>query len=323
MAVATLENKGVSLIDTRNWTLERMLPGPNSPPHTMEFSPDDKDFVMTFGGSEPMCCWCAKTGQIKWSLPKTGKHAVYSPDGALIATTKSKSVLIVDSSTGKLVHQFDGHRSPVDWTFFSSQGNRVASSGKSQVWLWDVINKKAVGLVQEKKGGVNKAAFSPSGALFATVSMDGGVRLFDGQTGVPIRSMEGHEDIVWDLAFTGDEKLLVTIGFDHKVRIWEVASGKELRSIDVPEGVLSARFELSRNSRWIAVPMGHTINEVRLFDVETADLVCQFQVVGTGNPNSQYRYKASPQELAFSPEGKWLAALCNDGKTRVWSLKGI
>ena len=317
LAVATREHEGVLLFDTTEWKLSHKLKETNWPPNWLAFSPDSQLIVVT-PDKEPTRCWDVQNGTLKWSLPKGGRHVTFSPDGRTLVTTKSKSLLLVDSSTGLTLCSLDGHASSVEGMVYSSDGLRVASAGKSQVWLWDMTQRKAVRLVQEKRGQINKLAFSPSGKLLSSVSQDGGVRLFCAESGLETVKFAGHDDMVWDLAFTKDGKLLITVGFDATIRIWDANTGEQVQQISFPEGTTTGVFELSPDSEIVAVPMDYPIHEVHLYCVATGELLQRLPIDGLIDPNELIKVRASPQEIAFSPRGDWLAAACDDGRTRVW-----
>ena len=54
------------------------------------------------------------------------------------------------------------------------------------------------------------------------MSGDSTVRLWDTTTGQIVRTLVGHTDIVFSVAFTPDGKHLITGSRDKTVRIWEV-----------------------------------------------------------------------------------------------------
>ena len=49
--------------------------------------------------------------------------------------------------------------------------------------------------------GVNCVAFGPDGKFLASGSMDDCVKIWDVKSGKEIRTLEGHSDSVWSVAF--------------------------------------------------------------------------------------------------------------------------
>ena len=69
-------------------------------------------------------------------------------------------------------------------------------------------------------------AASPDGKWFATAGHDHSVKLWDAQTMELVRTLEGHNALVWSVAFSRDSKLLAS--GSGTIKIWDVATGKEL-----------------------------------------------------------------------------------------------
>ncbi|WP_018657182.1 TIR domain-containing protein [Actinomadura flavalba] len=81
-------------------------------------------------------------------------------------------------------------------------------------------------------------AYSPGGAIVAVGGEDGGVLVCDAVTGAPIRTLQGHRDRAYAVAFDSAGSLLVTGSADGTLRVWELATGDCLHTLTVhPEGV--------------------------------------------------------------------------------------
>src|SRR5262245_40103704 len=77
---------------------------------------------------------------------------------------------------------------------------------------------------------VNSVAVSPDGALVATASGEGGVRLYEAKTGQMLRAIGGGGDR--GVLFSPDGQTLTAAGFhmDKRAYLWDVASGKRQQS---------------------------------------------------------------------------------------------
>lgn len=314
LATGMMQNQGILLTDVTTGKVVRTLPEATFPVASIVFTRDGKHVLGNLFAQRPLCFWEVATGKLKWSLAKAGIDSVFSPDEKMLATTQGKSVLLVETASGKVLHTFTGHTSRVDKVDFSADGTRVVSVSGATVWLWDVTSHKPVRLVQEKKKQVVAAVFSPSGKWLGVTSHDGGVRLYDGHSGELVREFAGHDDLAWDLVFADKERRIITVGWDSRARCWDVTEGKEIWAVDWSVSRYTHYLALSPGEQFVAVAVGDPVCEVHLLDVGAGSLLAR--LCTTKDP-------AAPEQMSISPKGDWLAAISNDDQTRVWSLKGI
>ncbi|QDZ20846.1 WD40 repeat domain-containing protein [Chloropicon primus] len=90
---------------------------------------------------------------------------------------------------------------------------------------------------------VQSLAWRPRGSgaslarpLLATCSLDGTVRLWCGDSGIPIKVSRDHKDKVTSVRWSRDGEQLVSLSLDKTVRVWEVCHGGEVTRKRVLEG---------------------------------------------------------------------------------------
>ncbi len=115
----------------------------------------------------------------------------------------------------------------------------------------------------------------------------------------------GHSNVVARVAWSPDGRLIATSG-DTTVRIWDSATGRELRAFD--GGGREAVF--SPDGRMIAVASLGTKPQIQVLDVETGR---RYQAFAAGSGGAL--------AIAFSPDGRRLAAGGIDKIVRLWDLE--
>ncbi|KAL9615672.1 MAG: hypothetical protein Q9160_009345, partial [Pyrenula sp. 1 TL-2023] len=136
---------------------------------------------------------------------------------------------------------------------------------------------------------VTAVAFSPDGKQLTSASRDGTVRLWDGQSGKALKTLEGHSDWVTAVAFSPDSKQLASASDNGTVRLWDGQSGKALKTLEGHSGWVTA-VAFSPDGKQLASALGD--RTVRLWDGQSA--------------------------VAFSRDGKQLASALDNGTVRLW-----
>jgi WD40 repeat protein len=155
---------------------------------------------------------------------------------------------------------------------------------------------------------INAVTWSPDGALLATASDDGMVRIWGtGQSPsdpVVLTPSGGHR--VQSVTWSPDGKYLASGSRDGTVTVWDVEAEAEA-------GVLTGHGDAIESVAW--APDGERLatasrdRTVRIWDASTFVEVAQF----TGHERTVW-------DVAWSPDGQKVASASDDGTVRSWSL---
>lgn len=193
---------------------------------------------------------------------------------------------------------------------FSPDGKALAAGGRDgMVKLWDPATGRNIASWKGHSGFVNAVAFHPTGTLVASGGEDRRVRLWDVKSGRNVATLKGHDGGVTSVAFTRDGKILVSSG-GSSIIVWDVATRRKARSIDV--GALQGVRSLAVHSD--GVTLATSGDGVRLWDLKTGKSIAALNVPANG-PGGHV------ESVAFSPDGKFLAAGTFNSKVFVWDAK--
>lgn len=193
---------------------------------------------------------------------------------------------------------------------------------------------------------LTSVAFATDGKSLFVGTGDGKVLWWDRKHSEPRRVDTGNEDLVHEIALSPDGKLLAAAGADRHVRVWSTSDGKLLRVVDglsEPPGSL----DFAADGKHLLVASG---DRALLFDVSQEAstptvlkangqvTLCRFSPAGKlgalataenvevwslgDAPQRQHQLaiSAGPRSVAWSPDGKLLAA-AGGSQVLLWSTK--
>jgi WD40 repeat protein len=152
--------------------------------------------------------------------------AVFSPDGARVATASGATVKVWDVESGRVLRTVE--LEPVAQLAFAPDGRALAAGGmEGKVWLVSLADGTSR-LLGEHPDWVSGLEFAPDGRQLASSDRFGHVSLWELASGAR-RELEGHHAQVETLRFVDDGRALVTVAHDGEARRFDTRSGAGLR----------------------------------------------------------------------------------------------
>ncbi len=307
-ALYTLGRNRVSRWDVA--TGKEILLGGNDPADVMYdvvFTPDGKSLLTA--GEDGVLSWDIATGRSK-RLVETPKGEGEEPLGAgTMALSWDGKVLAVawrdgqigfyEAATGKEVQRFESGGNVTSLAFAGDGKSLVAGTSEGRVDWWDVRSGKLLRQLAgppRGTGDVTPEQSQSSNPVFVAVAPDG-----------------------LNAAGLGMDGALL------KVRFWELSTGKLRRQLVVDNlaGDLPDRARLGLDDG-PAPQIGVSGVPQLAFAPDGKNIVLgsgpaiELRELRHGREVRQYAIYGQLQGLAFSPNGKLLAAASDDGSIRVW-----
>ena len=276
------------------------------------FLPDGKKLLWQGEDNGSFALWDSGTGELlrSFRVPKGKTRPVaLSPDGKWIASLDVSGKDppywgLWDAATGK---EFRKLPAPVgseigvsNEPVFSPDGKKLASSGDCDglIHMWDLETGKDLALTGEQRAVVCAVGFSSDGREVLTGCMDGGVRVWDTETGAGRRriAVDGDAGVpaLGTITFSRDRRTALATGFGRDADIWDISSGNRRASL-CGFGYPAWDATFAPDGKMLAT-LGEGLEGVQLWDADAGKKTALISVGGVEDA-----------QLAFSPDGKTLA----------------
>jgi WD40 repeat protein/serine/threonine protein kinase len=243
------------------------------------------------------------------------KAVTYSPDGSCLASSSDdQTVRTWDARTSMPLRVLRGHQNSIEGVAYSPNGQRlVTASNDRTVRIWDALNGNQINVLHGHTSDVVKVAFSADGHRVVSGSLDGTVRIWDPLSGQETLTLRDHAGRVGEVAFSPDGRYVASGGTEvgYPIRVWNGTPMAEVE--ERPLQTLSGhaldvmRLAFSRDG---LLASGSLDKTVRIWDSKTGELIQTFR-------DARYEIWG----VAFSPDGKLVAADGGNGILRVWDAR--
>lgn len=282
-------------------------------------------YILSASEDGAVTIWEAATGEILRQLkvedagtfPMT--VAISPEDRWALAGTNNGELYLWDFASGDLLHRYPMHDDGVSTAFFLPDGQSALSAsydGTLKVWQVETgevlrtftTNGRPTDAVADarlitREGHViTDAELSPDGKYLAASFYEGIAVLWDFASGEMLRVLEGHNGLIYALAFSPDSQSILTASQDNTARLWSATTGQEIRRFDghvnwVPDAIFRPD-----GAAVLTASYDTTLRLWRLEDLETLIAwTCANRFVPELPPRERERFQLPPAEEPLCP----------------------
>lgn len=257
--------------------------------------------------------------------PDGASPLAVSPDGTmLVSGGYDRAARIWRIADQRPIRVLEGSGGTIWSVAWSRDGSKIATAGEDKlIRIWNAADGALLRTLAGHELNIWSVRFSPDSRLLASGSFDHSIRIWDVASGRMVRQLAGHDQAVVSVDFSPDGRLLASGGDDSTVRIWRVADGAALAMLTGgSDHVYAVAF--SPDGRWLASG-GRARSAIGTFWHQLTGggakgPAVRLWRVRDGALQATLEHSDDVMSLAFSPDGRRLAAASADGSNAIWRL---
>jgi len=202
-------------------------------------------------------------------------------------------------------------------TLTVTAGQRVLMPA-APVSLTNAARMQRLAVLNPNGGRVRGLAWSPDGktlAVGAAASAGSAAQLWDASSGRALAALRGPAGQVYQMMWSPDGQLLAAGVDDHSVRVWDMRNHSLLQTLQGTDLIV---FSVAWSPRGERLAAGNSDGSVQLWERATWRKLATWNGPTTTGQFTAGRYHTAAYTVAWSPDGRLLAATRYDGYVRVW-----
>lgn len=169
-------------------------------------------------------------------MPEGGAHSLkFSRNGQLLVAGGGKDgalgrAFIFNARTGERITTVGDELESVLAADISPNQEYVAIGGPNKLVKLFYTDGTLIAEIKKHTDWVTALEFSPDGLYLATGDRNGGVHVWDAETGNPVADLRGHTGLISQISWRPDSKFLATSSEDTAIKVWQVEEWKQVGS---------------------------------------------------------------------------------------------
>lgn len=287
------------------------------PTRAVAFSPDNKSLAVAAGQSVDLFALPERNPQRSIETTEAVTSLDFSRDGKYLFGSYGRTVRKWDAATGQEL-AVSGEHSPGVVALAQSHDGRhlVSASISGQVGWWDADTLAGNPIWKRQVGRVDAVAFSPDDRLLAIGGGKPVLEIWNLVSNQQFATLSGHLGAIWSTSFSPDGTEVATCSADGTVRVWEARSTNP-RLLNSDQGPPYFALAFSPDGRMLAA--GRSAGQIELWDWENSQQILTLSTQGHADDQATSTLLGA-LALAFSPDGRQLAAQTGAGIVQLWDV---